>query len=115
MLPVRLNNLHCKITTAINKCYEINVLNTFLDIQINNVGGKMHTFKDTKPPVGGGKSLNERVIVSFNRFVQNAESFSNKTLPSVAWRMFNPSAVIFVWNYFCCRNRAKTVNIVSKM
>ncbi len=60
------------------KCYEINVLNTFLDIQINNVGGKMHTFKHTKPPVGGGKSLNERVIVSFNRFVQNAESFSKK-------------------------------------
>ncbi len=39
----------------------------------------MHTFKHTKPPVGGGKSLNKWVIVSFNRFVQNAESFSSKT------------------------------------
>ncbi len=43
----------------------------------------MHIFKRTEPPVGGGKSFNEWV----NRFVQNAESFSNKTPPSVAWRM----------------------------
>ncbi len=35
----------------------------------------MHIFKRTEPPVGGGKSFNERV----NWFVQNAESFSNKT------------------------------------
>ncbi len=38
----------------------------------------MHIFKHTKPPVGGGKSLNEWVIVSFNWFVQNAESFSKQ-------------------------------------
>ncbi len=53
MLAVRLNNLHCKITTASN------VLNTFMNIQIRNVGGKMHTFQHTKPPAGGGNSLNE--------------------------------------------------------
>ncbi len=42
----------------------------------------MHIFKHTEPPVGGGKSFNERV----NRFVQNAESFSNKT--RMCWSLF---------------------------
>ncbi len=44
-------------------------------------GGVLHIFKHTKPPVGGGKSLNEWV----NWFVQNAESFSKQN--TVAWRM----------------------------
>ncbi len=73
MLAVRLNNLHCKITTAIKQLYAINVLNTFMNIQIRNVGGEMHTFHHTKtkPPGGCGKSLNERVIES----IESTDSF----------------------------------------
>ncbi len=60
--------------------------------QIRNVGGKMHTFQHTKLPVGGGNW--QWVSHSFNWFVQNAESFSNKTPPSAVSRMCDTSAVI---------------------